>query len=118
MKFDEAQKIFKYFQEYVEISDKLSKIFYKIPESFLPYPLPVLEEAINVLAKNYFDAGDYEKSKTIQSAINFLLFYSKDEEAIESMKQNLTIMSQNPELKKTYLENLKSSRDSWAKSKN
>jgi len=56
----------------------------QIPESFLPYPKQLLEEALNAVSKAYFDSGDYEYSKAIQNTIPFLMFYSKDEDALKN----------------------------------
>lgn len=118
MTFDEADKIFKSWQEYVEIAGKLEKIFSTIPESFLPYPVEILEEALNIVAKRYFDTGDRKMSKTIQETIAaFLWTHEKDETAIESMEKNLDLMLKHPELREVKLAKLKECRDSWAKIK-
>jgi hypothetical protein len=114
MTFEHASKIFKVWQEYVEISNKMSIVFHTLPESFLPYPLKVLEEALNFLAKRYHDAGDIESSELIKSSLGFLAFYSNDESALEEMQKVLNLMADNPSLKEVYLTNLKDARDSWA----
>jgi len=60
MTFEDANKIFQDWQRYMEINNKLSKIFmgFSLPKSFLPYPMEVLEEAINIVAKAYSDNKD------------------------------------------------------------
>jgi len=116
---EEARKIFDSWREYMEIADKLRKLFVSIPESFLPYPKETLEEALNIIAKNYFDAGDKEKVNTIQTTMaGFLWCHEKDEEAIEGMHRTLDLMLKNPDLKKIKIEKLKECKDSWAKLKN
>lgn len=118
MTSEEANKIFKSWQEYMEIADKLDKLFAQLPESFLPYPSDILEEALNIVAKRYFDAGNKKMSETIQHTMSaFLSLHTKDEEALVSMNQGLKLILDNPELKKTYLEKLEECRDSWLKKK-
>lgn len=120
MTLEDAQKIFKAWQEYSEINDKLMKVFLGItlPESFLPYPLEDLEEATNIIAKTYFDAGDYKTMKQVQEVIGFLTAYKDDEKALESIRKGLDFVLQNPELKKAVLENLKEAQESWVEFKN
>lgn len=117
MTIQEANKIFKDWQEYQEINDKLMKFFMfsGIPESFLPYPVEVLEEALNMVAKSYFDAGDHKTSKAVQETISFLLCYKEDEEALDAIS-NSTIRK-DPRIKESLLSNLRESRDSWRKFK-
>ena len=132
MTFDEASKIFKSWQDYIEIADKLSKIFSVVPESFLPYPVETLEEALNMIAKHAFDSGNKKMADSIQKTMGHLVGYYlttstgklavaddklTDEEVIKKMKRDLDFMFEDPELLKTKLENLKKSRDSWAEFK-
>jgi len=114
----EAEIIFKSWQEYMEIADKLEKFFYHLPESFLPYPANVLEEALNIMAKRCFDNGDTKMADTIQTTIGgFLWTHIKDEEAIESMKGDLDMMLENPELKEIKLKQLKERAIHWGKNR-
>lgn len=117
MTIQEADKLFKDWQEYQEINDKLVKFFMfsGIPKSFLPYPEEVLEEALNMVAKSYFDAGDHKTSKNIQETIASLLFYKEDEEVFEEMTNSA--IRKDPKIKEALLNNLRESRDSWAKFK-
>jgi hypothetical protein len=116
---EEAWIIFKSWQEYMEIADKFDKLMLPVPTSFLPYPYETLEEALNIVAKDYFDSGDIERSKIIQSTIAAYLWSVKsDEEAITQMKKTIDLIEQNPELKKTLLKSLKECQDSWIKSRN
>lgn len=115
---EQANKIFKEWQQYVEIADKLSIIFTVIPESFLPYPKEVLEEALNIKAKEYFDYGNTKMSKNIQETIaSWIWNCESDEEALNKMKKDLELFLDNDILRKTILKNLQTSRDSWLKLK-
>jgi len=115
MTSEEADKVFKAFQEYIEVADKLSNVFHKIPESFLPYPLPVMEEALNVVAKQYFDTGDKKTSRSIQELMAMHLGrVDKDKEALKAIKENLNLSFEHPELIDGKVSNLQRARDSWA----
>ena len=59
---EEARIIFKSWQDYQEIGDRFLSFMLRVPESFLPYPADTLEEALNIIAKDYFDSGDKETS--------------------------------------------------------
>lgn len=120
MTLEEADKIFKGWQEYAEINDKLQQLFgfssCAIPESFLPYPRKILEEALNIIAKKHFDAKDYKTSALIQEqGFGSLIFYENDEIAIEKIVDGWTL--KDPELRKISLSNLKKSQDSWERLK-
>jgi hypothetical protein len=117
MTAQEAEKIFKEWQGYVEIADKLSKIFTVVPESFLPYPLETMEEALNITAKKCFDSGNREMAKSIQETMALWLNCKKDEEALILMKKELDLVLSNQDLKEAYLQNLKTSKDSWLETK-
>jgi hypothetical protein len=116
---EEAWIIFESWQKYMEFADKFSKLMLTVPESFLPYPYDTLEEALNIIAKDYFDSGDAERSKIIQSTMASYLFSVKsDDEAITQMKKTIDLIEQNPELKKKILKSLKDCQESWIKSRN
>jgi len=121
---EEARIIYKSWQNYMEIADIFLRLMLPVPESFLPYPADTLEEALNITAKGFFDSGDKKASNTIKESmgLHLLPFFNdkgviKDEEAITNMKKMLDLIEQNPELKKTVLEKLKESQDSWIKSR-
>lgn len=111
---EEAGKIYKAWQEYIEINDKMSKIFYRIPESFLPYPTSILEQALNIIAKQYFDIGNIKMMKNIQETMATLIIYTNDEDAIENL---IPDFYNKTEIKGLHLKNLKVCRDSWAEFK-
>ncbi len=117
MTIDEARVIFKSWQDHMEIFSKFQSIMLPIPESFLPYPADVLEEALNIFAKNYFDSGNKKMSAVIQKSMAFCLPTQTDEEALTQMKKMLDLIEQDDDLKKTVLKNLKECQDSWIKSR-
>lgn len=128
MTINEAQVIFKSWQDYMEIADKFNRLMLPVPESFLPYPADVLEEALNIIAKYYFDSGNKKISEDIERTMSSHLlpfFMTKaetgarrtDEEAITDMKKMLDLIEQDPKLKKSLLKSLKESQDSWIKSR-
>jgi hypothetical protein len=127
MTFEEAGKIYKDWVSFIEIADKLYKIFTHIPESFLPYPVEILEEALNIIAKDYFDAGDKKTSQNIQETMAYHLtpFYItpsgplktkiNNNEALDLMKRDLNFICENPELKDAKLKGLRECQESWLK---
>jgi ABC-type nitrate/sulfonate/bicarbonate transport system permease component len=70
---NEAKRIYDSWQESVETLDKVLKIFSVIPESFLPYPAEVLEEALNIIAKEYFENGNRRMAENIQATMTYHL---------------------------------------------
>lgn len=113
MTFDKASKIFERWQQYQEIHTKLISIFSIIPESFLPYPSDELEEALNIIAKHFFDSGNHEMSKVIETSKAGLFCYLADEEALTYIERRLASFSQHSDIKDTYLASLKRAKDSW-----
>lgn len=123
---DEADAIFKAWQEYVEIADKFRRLMITPPPSFLPYPLETMEEALNIVAKDYFDAGNRDAAKTIQTTMMSYLggyFLSKesshltDEQALRDMEKTLRLILSDEVLKHTVLKNLKECQKSWIASR-
>jgi len=128
MTINEAQVIFKSWQDYMEIADKFNRLMLPVPESFLPYPADVLEEALNIIAKYYFDSGNKKMSENIkETKMSYLLPFfmtnaetgsrRTDEEAITGMKKMLDLIEQDPKLKKALLKSLKECQDGWIKSR-
>ncbi len=128
MTIEQAEIIYEEWKTNIEILDKIFKVFSVIPESFLPYSVETLEEALNIIAKDYFDKGDKKTSNNIQNLMAAHLtglYMSKnnpnqkmdDEEALLSMKKKLDLIFDSQELKKVVLENLKETQESWIKLK-
>lgn len=114
MNFDEANNIYKIWKQwYWPCHFMLHSIFMsKIPSSFLPYPTKVLEEALNIVAEDYFNAGDKNASKTIQDSISSLAAYSEDEEALDQAAKILS----DPKFRKvtlSYISNFKTDWNDW-----
>lgn len=124
-----ARIIYEDWKGNIEILDKIFKIFGVVPESFLPYSAEILEEALNIIAKDYFDAGDKRTSENIENLMIMHMagLYStpdgatvrkmSDEEALLCMKEKLDLLYKYPELKKGALNNLKEAQESWSKLK-
>jgi len=113
----EARKIFRYWQEYAETGDRFFQMMLSPPPSFLPYPVPVLEEALNIVAKEYFDAGNRKAAETIQQTMGAYIPMESDGEALVGMHKALTMILSSPELKASILERLKRSQESWIKTR-
>ena len=111
---EEAEIIFRDWQAYVEVNDKLFQIFgQSIPKSLLPYPPDVLEKAMNIIASGYFESGDGSTCTMIKENISAILSYKDDEEAIKNIVNGVRL--KHVELRKVFISKLQKSRDSWAK---
>ena len=114
MSKEEAEIIFRDWQAYVEINDKLFQIFGpSIPKSFLPYPPDVLERAMNIIASGYFESGDGSTCTMIKENISAILSYKDDEEAVKNIVSGVRL--KHVELRKIFINKLQKSRDTWAK---
>lgn len=84
MTLEKADKIVNIFGKHMEHTQgKLIFIFSThIPESFLPFPRDVLEEALNIVATHHYDMGNQKAVELIQNSIMSLSFYKNDEEAV------------------------------------
>ena len=88
-----AEEIFNNFRKwYWPCHSILDTVFFGagIPESFLPYPVDVLEEALNIVAKSYWNKGDRKFSDTIKTCIASLGAYKKDEKAFQQASKNFS----------------------------
>lgn len=116
MTHEEAKKIYDDWLSFIEFADKFKKVFTKIPESFLPYSVSTIEEALNIIAKDFFYAGDKETANHIQNVMIYqLLSAINDKEAMDCIKRDLDLMYEDPELRDIKLEKLKECRDLWLK---
>jgi hypothetical protein len=84
MTLDKASKIVKIWGVYLEyVGGKLTLIFSAcIPESFLPFPIETLEEALNTVAKHHHNMGNKDEVKELHKSIGWLTAYKDDEEAV------------------------------------
>jgi hypothetical protein len=112
----EAREIFRVWKEwYWPCHFLLDSVFGPtIPESFLPYPKDVLEEALNIVAKHYHESGNIRLSKGIQDAMMSVHYYAKDEEAWDQAAR----MFSNPEMMRAmlgFVEKFKKDYITWLK---
>jgi len=113
---EEAAIVFRDWQAYAEIHDKLLQLFGRsIPQSFLPYPPEVLKKAMDIVASVYSNVGDDTTYSMIQDATSTLLCYKDDEEAISNIVDGIRL--KRAEFRKIFISKLKRSRDNWAKIK-
>ena len=118
MTLNEAEKILRSWQDFMEIADKSFRLQLPIPDSFLPYPKEAIEEGLNIMSKFYFNSGDKKMSKLIQDTMwGYLIRCKKDEEALEGIKNHLNLMFENHELKEILIEKLHESTDTFRKNK-
>lgn len=80
MTFEDADKIVDIWIIYIEhMSEKITLIFSpNIPESFLPFPKEILEEAINI----HFDLGNHKLVRMLQDTIGALIEYKDDKDSL------------------------------------
>lgn len=111
MTFAEANKIFEIWSQwYWPTHIILHSIFLnKIPKSFLPYPLEILEEALNIIAKHYHKNGNHKMSNNIRETLASLIAYVSDEDALQSASENFT----NPIIKKLSLDLISNFKKDW-----
>jgi len=125
-----ARKIFECWQGYMETADRFHQLMITPPPSFLPYPIEILEEALNIVAKEYSDAGDRKRASDIQEmmltqlasyhlktngadGLGYTDLPMTDEEALKQMQRTLDLILGDPSLKDVILKNLKKSQESW-----
>jgi hypothetical protein len=112
MDFIEANEIFNNWRQwYWPCHFILWTVFFVsgIPESFLLYPINVLEEALNIVAKSYWDKGDRKNSDLIKSGIGSLASYEKDEEAFKWASKNFS----NPNMMKAIHFRIEAFKKDW-----
>ena len=113
MTMEEAEIVFRDWQAYGEIHDKLFQLFgSSIPKSLLPYPPEVLAKAIKIVANVYFETGDRNVSTMLQHSMFAILCYKDDEEALNNIVNGIRLKQ--AELRNICIKKLHKSRDSWA----
>ena len=114
MNFTEANKIFKIWSKWYWPSHFIlhSVFLNKIPESFLPYQKNVLEEALNIIAKQYYDNGDFKVSKNIQESIASLAAYVRDDDALQQVSDRLSDVKMREAIL-IYISNFKKDWKNW-----
>lgn len=104
MKFSEVNEIYTAWQDYQEIHGKLVTLSVYLPESFLPYPKDMLEEALDIVAKKYFEDGNNRLYKAVLKTKESLLYYREDAEALVLLEKVLNMVNSDKKLKTTVLE--------------
>ena len=114
MTLDEAFRIIRILGRYIEYcQDRLQALFLiSIPESSLPYRKEILKDAINIVAKYYYDIGDFEKCEYLQKKVfGRLCLYDKDEEVLKraALKYN------DPKLREVIISKMQIVQKNWIK---
>jgi hypothetical protein len=110
---EEAEIVFREWQAYGEINDKLFQLFGpSIPKSFLPYPPDVLTEAIKTIANVNSETEDRSGLTMLQEHMSAILCYKDDDEAVNTIVNGIRL--KHTELRKIFIHKLQKSRDSWA----
>lgn len=81
---EEADNIVAVWGAYLEHSGGLRYLFgTSIPESLLPYPIAILQGALNKMEAYYFKHGQHDRVKLLEGTEAMLMQYTDDEEAIK-----------------------------------
>lgn len=101
---EEAQHIVSVWGIYLEHSGATRYIFgINIPRSMLPYPIEILQGALNKMESHYYSQGLYERVKLLEETEIILMQYAKDIDAIKELELNFT----NKEWQESIIEGLK-----------
>lgn len=100
---EEAQNIVSVWGAYLEHTGGLRILFgINIPESLLPYPLDILQGALNKMEAFYYGQGQHDKVKLLEETEMILMQYADDGEAI---KESMSYLS-NTKRQETTIESL------------
>ena len=105
MHLKDADKIVQEWGKHLEyVYSKLAVVFMAhIPESFLPYPKIIIEEAINIVISHYQNIGNAQAVRGLKTVAAYLHCYKDDEEALVEASSSFG----NKELRKVILSELK-----------
>lgn len=114
MTIDEADKVVSIWGKYLEYcSGRFNMIFLhnkgKIPESLLPFPKLVLEDALNIMDKHYFDTGNKRGMELMRATMVELVLYEDDEKALQNAGESLS----DPEKRKRIVTAIKDWQRTW-----
>lgn len=95
MTIEEADKIMRIWGKYLEYcSGRFMQIFCraggKIPESMLPYPKPILEEALNYMDRHYHETNNQRGVELMRETMILLELYGDDDAAIQQAGINFS----------------------------
>lgn len=110
MEIKEALEIFDVWRNWFDPCHTilLTAFMSHIPESFLPYSIDVLNEALTIVA-NIVVSDDKKMAKAIIVTRNCLSFYSDDEEGYHMLSKMLSM----PGMVKAMAERVKRNKDYW-----
>lgn len=82
---DEADRIVHIFGAYLEHSGAVRYLFGgSIPGSLLPYPIGIIQGALNKMEEYYHKRGMHDRVRLLEAAESALPQYAEDREAIEA----------------------------------
>lgn len=88
MTLEEANKIVNIWGKYLECCPGWFNTLFigrggKIPESLLPYAKSILQEALSIMDKHYFDTDNKHGMKLMRESMVALELYGDDDEALQ-----------------------------------
>jgi len=113
MTLNEASKITQIWGRYLEyVGAKLLIVFCaRIPESFLPFPIDTLAEALNIMIEYHHKRGNQRVVEGLKVAFGALTMYVDDEEAILEAAKNFN----EPMWRERFIRDLKKWQNDWIK---
>ena len=88
---EEAQNIMFVWGAYLEHTGGLRILCgINIPESLLPYPLDILQGAINKMEAYYYGQGQHDRVKLLEETEMILMQYADDSEAVKELVSNFS----------------------------
>ncbi len=104
LSLEEAENIVSVWGVHLEHMGGIRMLFgISIPESILPYPIVILQGALNKMEAYYHAQGIHDRVKLLESTEMELMQYTTDEEAIKEALTNLG----NNKMKDVLIEGLK-----------
>lgn len=83
---EEADNIVAVWGSYLEHSGGLRYLFgINIPESLLPYPIAIIQGALNKMEAYYFKHGHHDRVKLLEKTEATLMQYTSDEDAFKEV---------------------------------
>jgi len=113
MTLNEASKITQIWGRCLEyLGGKLLIVFGpRIPESFLPFPVNTLEEALNIMIEYHHNQGNQKVVEGLTMSLSALTMYVDDEEAILEAAKKFN----EPGWRERFVPTLKKFQNDWIK---
>jgi len=87
----EARRIVSVWGKHLEYSGGLRSLFMgNIPESLLPYPIGIIQGALNKMESYYYSRGQQNKVKLLEETEVLLVQYTDDKEALNKIISRLS----------------------------